>query len=402
MLYKDMNKDLHTLSFRENLLSWYQVHRRTLPWRDNYNPYHTWIAEVMMQQTQMDRGVAYFQRWMDRFPDIASLAKASEEDLLKAWEGLGYYRRVRNIQAAARIIMERHGGVFPNTYTAILDLPGIGPYTAGAIASTAFNQDMPCVDGNVERVLSRVFNIDTPVRQEPAKSQILQLAQKLIPPGQARDFNQAIMELGALVCRKVPACSACPLYEQCESRHLGLAKKRPVPGRKATITRLDMVTGILIRSNHIFVQRRREDDIWGGLWEFPGGCVDPGESLEQAIVREWQEETGFTVRPVRRLVTIRHSYTTYRITLTAFLLDLMASDDANSRPSPPVLTEATAWRWLPIEEIGDIPLPAPHRKLTHVCPLLGKNKMNNSDKQHISSDVVTDAAHTQLSLPGLG
>lgn len=400
MLHKDMNEDHYPFLFREALLSWYAVHRRSLPWRDSYDPYHTWIAEVMMQQTQMERGVVYFQRWMERFPDIASLAKASEEELLKAWEGLGYYRRVRNIQAAARIVMERHGGVFPNDHATILGLPGIGPYTAGAIASTAFNQDIPCVDGNVERVLSRVFNIETPVRQEPAKSRILQLARRLIPPGQARDFNQALMELGALVCRKTPACSACPLYELCESRRLGLAEKRPVPGRKATVTRLDMVTGILIRDDHVFVQRRREDDVWGGLWEFPGGCVDPGESPEQAIVREWQEETGFTVRPVQQLAVIRHSYTTYRITLNAFLLDLMASDDTSSRPSPPVLAEATAWRWLPVGKIGDIPLPAPHRKLVHACPLLGKNEINDRGK-NISSDAPTRAAHIRLPLPGL-
>ena len=164
-----MNDTQRFTLFRKDLLLWFAENRRPLPWRADYTPYRTWIAEVMMQQTQMDRGVQYFLRWMERFPDVAAVAAAPEEDLLKAWEGLGYYRRARNIQAAARVIMERHGGNFPTSYADILALPGVGPYTAGAIASTAYNEEVPCVDGNVERVLSRVFDIDTPVKEEPAK-----------------------------------------------------------------------------------------------------------------------------------------------------------------------------------------------------------------------------------------
>lgn len=170
-----MNDTQRLTLFRKDLLRWFAENRRPLPWRADYTPYRTWIAEVMMQQTQMDRGVRYFLRWMERFPDVAAVAAAPEEDLLKAWEGLGYYRRARNIQAAARVIMERHGGVFPRAHADILALPGVGPYTAGAIASTAYNEEVPCVDGNVERVLSRVFDIDTPVREEPAKSRIREL-----------------------------------------------------------------------------------------------------------------------------------------------------------------------------------------------------------------------------------
>ena len=181
-----MNDTQRFTLFRKDLLSWFAENRRPLPWRADYTPYRTWIAEVMMQQTQMDRGVQYFLRWMERFPDVAAVAAAPEEDLLKAWEGLGYYRRARNIQAAARVIMERHGGNFPTSYADILALPGVGPYTAGAIASTAYNEEVPCVDGNVERVLSRVFDIDTPVKEEPAKSRIRELAQALIPKGEQK------------------------------------------------------------------------------------------------------------------------------------------------------------------------------------------------------------------------
>ena len=277
-----MNDTQRFTLFRKDLLRWFAENRRPLPWRADYTPYRTWIAEVMMQQTQMDRGVQYFLRWMERFPDVAAVAAAPEEDLLKAWEGLGYYRRARNIQAAARVIMERHGGNFPTSYADILALPGVGPYTAGAIASTAYNEEVPCVDGNVERVLSRVFDIDTPVKEEPAKSRIRELAQALIPKGEARNFNQGLMELGALVCRKKPECERCPLVGLCESRHLGIQNERPVPGKKAAVTQIEVVCGVLLHEGKVFIQRRNEKDVWGGLWEFPGGCVEPGETPSRA------------------------------------------------------------------------------------------------------------------------
>ena len=366
-----MNDSLCFPRFRKSLLQWFAANRRPLPWREDYTPYRTWIAEVMMQQTQMDRGVQYFLRWMERFPDIASVAQAPEEDLLKAWEGLGYYRRARNVQAAARAVMEQHGGVFPDSHAAILALPGIGPYTAGAIASTAFNQDVPCVDGNVERVLSRVFDIATPVREEPAKTRIRELARDLIPAGKARDFNQGLMELGALVCRKKPDCTVCPLRELCASFKLGIQNERPVPGKKATVTRLEVVCGVLMHEGKVFIQRRRETDVWGGLWEFPGGCVEQDETPEQAVLREWREETGFAVSIVRPLDTIRHTYTTYRITLKCFLLAFM-NQRQDQTPPDAVLTEATDCRWIEPKTITDFPLPAPHRKLANKCGLFDK------------------------------
>ena len=362
-----MNDTQRFTLFRKDLLLWFAENRRPLPWRADYTPYRTWIAEVMMQHTQMDRGVQYFLRWMERFPDVAAVAAAPEEDLLKAWEGLGYYRRARNIQAAARVIMERHGGNFPTSYADILALPGVGPYTAGAIASTAYNEEVPCVDGNVERVLSRVFDIDTPVKEEPAKSRIRELAQALIPKGEARNFNQGLMELGALVCRKKPECERCPLAGLCESRHLGIQNERPVPGKKAAVTQIEVVCGVLLHEGKVFIQRRNEKDVWGGLWEFPGGCVEPGETPEQAVVREWMEEVGFKVAIVRPLDVIRHNYTTYRITLRCYQLRL--EGEPKGCPVPEELAEATACQWIAPQDIEDFPLPAPHRKLADNCSL---------------------------------
>lgn len=362
-----MNDTQRFTLFRKDLLRWFAENRRPLPWRADYTPYRTWIAEVMMQQTQMDRGVQYFLRWMERFPDVAAVAAAPEEDLLKAWEGLGYYRRARNIQAAARVIMERHGGNFPTSYADILALPGVGPYTAGAIASTAYNEEVPCVDGNVERVLSRVFDIDTPVKEEPAKSRIRELAQALIPKGEARNFNQGLMEMGALVCRKKPECERCPLAGLCESRHLGIQNERPVPGKKAAVTQIEVVCGVLLHEGKVFIQRRNEKDVWGGLWEFPGGCVEPGETPEQAVAREWMEEVGFKVAIVRPLDVIRHNYTTYRITLRCYQLRLEGKP--KGCPVPEELAEATACQWIAPQDIEAFPLPAPHRKLADNCSL---------------------------------
>ena len=348
-------------AFSQAVLDWFALARRPLPWRADYDPYRTWIAEVMLQQTQMERGVSYYTRWMEIFPDIASVAAAPEETVLRAWEGLGYYRRARHIQAAARRIMERHNGRFPEQFADILALPGIGPYAAAAIASTAFGQNVACVDGNVERVLARVFDIDTPVRQAPARGLIRKLAQDLLPEGQARNFNQGMMELGALVCRKKALCRDCPLAGLCVARRLGIVDERPVPGRKAAITRAVAVAGVLRLGALVFVRRRLQDDrVWAGLWEFPGGMTEPGERPADALVREFREELEFAVEVLRPLGIIRHSYTTYRLSLHCFELRLAGTC---AHPPVPAPQAACGWRWASPEEVADLPLPAAHRKL---------------------------------------
>ena len=338
--------------------------QRPLPWRVNYTPYEVWISEVMLQQTQMERGVSYFTRWMARFPDVAALAAASEEEVLRLWEGLGYYSRARHVLAAARRIMDRHGGVFPAALEDIRALPGVGPYTAGAIASIAFGEKLPCVDANVERVVARVFDLDTPVKQEPAASAVRAWALRLVPEGKACEHNQAMMELGALVCGKKPRCGACPLAAFCISLHLGIVDQRPVPGKRTPITPIEVVTGVLRRKDRIFVQKRLASGVWGNLWEFPGGRVEPGESPEAAVMREFEEETGFAVAVDSKYGIIRHGYTTYKITLHCFALSLAGADgDLEEAPDPPVLTAASAWRWATPRELEDLAMPAAHRKL---------------------------------------
>ncbi len=358
--------DAHLPQLREALLAWFAAHQRPLPWRINYTPYEVWISEVMLQQTQMERGVSYFTRWMARFPDVASLAAASEEEVLRLWEGLGYYSRARHVLAAARLIMEKHKGVFPSGLEDIRALPGVGPYTAGAVASIAFGEKLPCVDANVERVLARVFDLDGPVKQEPAASAVRAWALRLVPEGRAREHNQAMMELGALVCGKKPRCALCPLAAFCVSLHLGIVDQRPVPGKRATITPIEVVTGVLRHTGRVFVQKRLASGVWGNLWEFPGGRVEPGESPEQAVAREFGEETGFDVAVDRSYGIIRHGYTTYRITLHCFALSLAATTAAATAaepPAPPILTAASAWRWVTPVELENLAMPAAHRKL---------------------------------------
>ncbi len=353
----------HLRELQSALLDWFSVHQRLLPWRVNYTPYEVWISEVMLQQTQMERGVSYFNRWMQRFPDVATLAAASEEEVLRQWEGLGYYSRARHILTAARKIMQDHGGVFPSELADIRALPGVGPYTAGAVASIAFGEKLPCVDANVERVIARIFDVDSPVKQDPAAGIIHRWALRLVPEGKSREHNQAMMELGALVCRKKPLCDICPLAQFCISNHLGITDQRPVPGKRATITPVNAVTGVLHYGSMVFVQKRPPSGVWGNLWEFPGGRVEPEESPEQASVREFMEETGFAVRVTERHGIIRHGYTTYRLTLHCFGLALENADASKNPPQPPQLTAATEARWVNPEELDALAMPAAHRKL---------------------------------------
>ena len=344
--------------FSKAILSWFNQHKRALPWREDYAPYRVWVSEIMLQQTQMERGVAYFDRWMQALPDIASVAAASEDTLLKLWEGLGYYSRVRNLHKAATIIMDEHGGEFPDDFKAIRALPGIGDYTAGAVASIAFNQDVICVDANVERVFSRIFDIDTPIKQKHNMAFIRNTLQDMLPRGHAREFNQALMEHGALVCSKKPRCERCPVQQFCEAYHLGIPHERPVPTAKKAIQHIDVATGFLMHNGRIFIQKRPDFGVWAGFWELPGGSVEEDEAPEETVVREFMEETEFPVKIEDKILVVKHGYTTYRVTMHCYFLTF-----AKPHTPDPVLHAATAYQWVTMDELDAVTLPAGHRKL---------------------------------------
>ena len=341
------------------LLVWFRQTARNLPWRRTYNPYHVWISEIMLQQTQMDRGVAYFERWVQRFPDAQSVAEAEEQEILKYWEGLGYYARARNLHRAAKIVASEFGGVVPCDYDQLRSLPGIGPYTAAAVASVAGNRDVPVIDANVARVYARIFDITEPVKDRKVQLRIAAIAEELLPLGKARAFNQALMDLGGLVCTpKNPRCDVCPVVPSCRAKKAGTVAERPVVGAGKKIITVEKVAGIIRWQNKIFIQQRRADDVWGGLWEFPGGelMADPPEI---AVVRAIKADTGLAVRlvEVEALTTIIHHYTRYKIVLHCFLCDL--SDSKHQ----PALKSAVDFRWIHATELDQYAFPAGPRKL---------------------------------------
>ncbi len=344
--------------FRDRILHWFATHQRDLPWRQTYEPYHVWVAEIMGQQTQLERAAAYFRRWINRFPDIRAVAGASEQEILKAWEGLGYYRRARNLQRAARQLLADHEGEIPADYQALLALPGIGPYTASAIVSIAFNESRPVLDANVSRVLARVADIDQPIRCQAVQKALNRLLWELVPTDGGRDFNQALMELGALVCTPAkPDCEQCPVSGLCRARRVDSVDLRPVTGRKVGRIRIEMACGIIIREGRIFIQQRLGDDVWGGLWEFPGGRLAEGETPEAAARREIHEETELQVGPLYHVATVQHGFTRYQVTLHGFLCQLTSS------AATPVLHAAQEFFWVTPAELSRYAFPAGHRKL---------------------------------------
>ncbi|KPK00125.1 MAG: A/G-specific adenine glycosylase [Desulfobacterales bacterium SG8_35] len=343
---------------QHQILAWFQLHARELPWRKTYDPYHVWISEIMLQQTQMDRAVDYFNRWMSRFPDIASIAGASEEEVLKLWEGLGYYSRARNIVRSANILLSEYKGRLPADHDLLLKLPGIGKYTAGAIMSIAFNKEYPLVDANIERVFSRLFNLAEPVKDKKTHAFIWLKAKELLPGGKAREFNQALMELGALVCiARNPRCKICPIRTHCQAYGLDLVAERPVLQDPPKTIFIEMVTGILKHEGRVLIQKRKAHGVWANLWEFPGGRLEPGETPEMALVREYLEETELKIGNLKKITTVQHSYTVYRVTLHCYFCSLL---DGRFEP---VLHGAQEYRWLKAGELSGYAFPAGHRKL---------------------------------------
>ena len=343
---------------QNSILYWFQENARDLPWRRTYSPYHVWISEIMLQQTQMDRVIDYFNRWISRFSSIKSLAEADHEEILKLWEGLGYYARARNIMKTARILMMEHNGEMPADYNKLLQLPGIGRYTAGAIMSIAFNKAYPLVDANIERIFARLFNLDKPVKESNTHAFIWRKAEELIPQGRAREFNQALMELGALVCISTnPRCSICPIRNECNAFSLDLVFERPVLQTPPRTIFIEMATGILEHGGRLFIQKRKPKGVWANLWEFPGGRLEPGETPEMALVREYLEETELAITTLRKIIAVHHSYMNYRVTLHCYFCSL-----ADGRYDP-VLHGAQEFRWIKPDELSLYAFPAGHRKL---------------------------------------
>jgi A/G-specific adenine glycosylase len=320
----------HPTLITSALLDWIAAGRRDLPWRRARAPYAVWVSEVMLQQTQVASVTPYFERWMIRFPSVRALAEAPLDDVLKAWEGLGYYARARNLQAAAREIVAQHEGVIPVDREALLRLPGVGRYTAGAILSLAFGRPEPILDGNVRRVLCRVDDIADEPRAPATARRLWERADALVkaaPTGQAGDLNEALMELGALVCTPgKPDCAACPLATWCLAHARGVEAERPVKTARKQPPHYD-VTAALIQApdGSFLIVRRPAEGLLGGLWGFPGSAagdcnapVTGSDALAACLADVLRETLGIQVEVGEALPTIRHAYTHFRITLHPF------------------------------------------------------------------------------------
>ena len=357
----------HLPSIARRLVDWHAHHRRDLPWRDAphgaRDPYAVLVSEIMAQQTRLEVVTGYFLRWMARFPTVAALAAADLQEVLKVWEGLGYYARARNLHRAAQEIVARHGGAVPAERAALLALPGIGEYTAGAILSLAYNQTEPILDGNVKRVLSRLGDVEQPIDAPATLRALWDTARAYVAaaPGEAGAANEALMELGARICTPVaPRCLLCPVAEWCLAAARGTQAQRPVKSPPRAVPHYDVTAGVIWRGEpcalQVLIAQRPHRGMLGGLWEFPGGKMELGDAdLAACLRREIAEELGIEIEVGAQFATVRHAYTHFRITLHAF--------HARHTGGAPQALGCDDWRWVAVEELGAFPFPVTDRKI---------------------------------------
>jgi A/G-specific adenine glycosylase len=344
-------------ALNRDLIAWFAAHRADLPWRRDRDPYLVWLSEIMLQQTQVTTVIPYFERFVARFPTVNALAAAPLDDVLKLWEGLGYYSRARNLHKAAQVVAQEKGGQFPATVEGLLALPGIGRYTAGAIASLAFGADAPVLDGNVIRVLARVFDIEQDVRETAVVKDLWALAERLVPAGEAGPWNEGLMELGRVVCTpKSPDCLHCPIAAYCAANALGIQDQRPVKAPRVRTPHYDVTAAVITRDDgQVLIAQRPVDKMLGGLWEFPGGKREPGESLQDCLRREIREELGIEIAVGAQIGTVQHGYTHFRITLYAFRCALI-----DGTPQP---IQCAAWTWAALNDLERFAFPVTDQKI---------------------------------------
>ncbi len=348
------------------LLAWYKRHQRSLPWRETSDPYRIWISEIMLQQTQVDTVIPYYHRFLKAFPNVYALARAPLQDVLKAWENLGYYSRARNLHAAARMIVDQFDGRIPDTIEDIKTLPGIGQYSAGAILSIAYGQALPAVDGNVRRILSRVFAIRKPVDDPREQKKLFELAAALVPAKRPGDFNQALMDLGATICKaKNPNCSSCPMASICRAWLTDLQNILPVTRKAPAIPHRQAVAAVIRNpEGKLLVVQRPATGLLASLWKLPGGFIDDGENMESSLRRSVKEELGISIRAGKKLASVDHAYTHFRIKLHAYESILLKG--------APKAIGCQEWRWATSSDLNKLPLSKIDRMVIAVLSSLSR------------------------------
>ncbi len=352
----------HRAAFRDALPAWFDTARRAMPWRETgpdgrRDPYRVWLAETMLQQTQVATAAPYFERFVAEFPTVAALAAAPLDRVLVLWEGLGYYSRARNLHRAAQAVAVEHGGRVPATADAFGALPGVGPYTTAAVLSLAYDVPLAVLDGNVVRVLARVFAVEADSKAPRTRAALQDVATDLLDADRPGRWNEAVMELGATVCTpKAPACPACPVNGVCAARALGTPEAFPVSAPRRAIPQATVAVGLVTDdAGRVLMQRRPEHVMLGGLWEFPGGKVEPGETPAAACARELHEELGITVEVGREVAIVDHTYSHLRVRLHAFRCRITAGEPRTVTGEP--------MRWLAPDELNAVAVPRASRKI---------------------------------------
>jgi len=346
--------------FSRDLSNWYAKNKRDLPWRHTKDPYKIWVSEIMLQQTTVSSVIAYYERWIKTFPTIHDLARASLQTVLKQWQGLGYYNRVKNLHKASLILIKEHEGIIPKDPQVIRSLPGFGPYTTGSVLSIAYDIPLTIIDANVRRVAMRLLALPglADTKQDLNVNEFLL---KVLPVHRVGDFNQALMELGALVCRaKEPICTVCPVKKYCQAYKEG--KQEIIPEtKKKIIKNIKAVIAIIKRGDDYFIQRRPAKGLLADFWEFPGGKIEEGESKKQALVRELKEELGVQLKASKHLFDVKHFYTQFKVDLSVFACSL--EDDPK--------IDATH-QWVSMKSFSKYPMPSGSAKIIEKIILLDK------------------------------
>lgn len=336
-------------AFVASLLAWFDADALELPWRGTDDPYHIWLSEIMLQQTQIDTVRPYYRRFLENYPTLSDLARASLADVLKLWEGLGYYSRARRLHQTAQRICHDYGGQFPQTVPELMRLPGIGRYTAGAIASIAFDVPVPVLDGNVQRVLTRLQDIAEDVSQPATQKMLWRIAGEYTPAQRPGDYNQALMELGQRVCTpRQPGCTICPVANFCLARARGTQQARPVKPRRTPTPHHHVAAGIIRdEEGRILIAQRLPKGLLAGLWEFPGGKQEGDETLPQTLQRELREELAIEVEVLEHVISVKHAFTHMRITLHAYACRYLGATPPYTRPQN---LEVASWAWIKDDE----------------------------------------------------
>jgi A/G-specific adenine glycosylase len=338
--------------FSSRLLNWYNKNKRTLPWRGHPDAYAVWVSEIMLQQTRVETVIPYFEKWMRLFPTVQALANVSEQDVLNAWEGLGYYSRARNLHKAAKVTAKDFGGILPGDVDELIKLPGVGRYTAGAIASLVYGKDEPALDGNLKRVYARLFDVDLPIDSSKGEKLLWEIARENLPKGKAGDFNQALMDLGATICiPKNPRCLLCPLMEMCQARENGTQELRPVKKPKKVVPQYVHAAGVVVKSGKVLLAQRPSTGLLGGMWEFPNGRVeaDPAKELTKAL------RTVYSLKVQRKeaMGFVQHAYTHFKVTVHAFRCELKSIPNKKMK-------------WVALKKLSEMPMGKVDRQIANM------------------------------------